>query len=140
MQRAQVKDVMTPSVVSYGQDDSLARVVEGLFEHAFGAVLICDAVKAPVGVISKTDLIIAYHHGHTPDDTAATIMSSPVRACHQENLLADALRQMLVRDIQRLFVHGDQESKMAGVLSLSDAAQYRSGTCRACMPSRLMSA
>jgi CBS domain-containing protein len=130
---------MTPSVVSYGRNDSLASVVEGLFEHAFGAVLICDSGKTPVGVISKTDLIIAYHHGRTPDETAASIMSSPVRSCLQEDLLADALRQMLIRDIQRLFVRGDRESEMAGVLSLSDAAQYRSGTCRACMPSRLMS-
>jgi hypothetical protein len=42
------------------------------------------------------------------------------------------------KDIQRLFVRGAEKLEMTGVLSLSDAAQYRSGTCRACLPSRLM--
>lgn len=137
-QRARVKDIMTPAVIAYDQDDSLAQVVEGLFEHAFAAVLIRGADKIPVGVISKTDLILAYHHGHTPDEAAKSIMNSPVQSCHQDDLLADALRQMLIKDIQRLFVRSDDESEMTGVVSLSDAAQYRSGTCRACMPSRLM--
>ena len=137
-QRALVKDVMTPSVVAYDGADPLSKVVEGIFEHAFGAVLIRDAAGRAAGVISKTDIIIAYHHGLTPDEKAGAVMSRPVQSCHEAALLADALRQMLLRDIQRLFVHGDDEGRMEGVLSLSDAAQYRSGTCRACMPSRLM--
>jgi CBS domain-containing protein len=138
-QRALVKDVMTASVVAYDQGDRLAQIVEGLFEHAFQAVLIRDAGHKPIGVISKTDLIIAYLHGQTPNDPAASIMSGPVQTCHRDDLLADALRQMLIKDIQRLFVRSDVEFDIIGVLSLSDAAQHRSGTCRACMPSRLMS-
>jgi CBS domain-containing protein len=137
-QRALVKDVMTPSVVAYTAETPLSGIVEGLFEHAFAAVLIRDDGGKAAGVISKTDIIIAYHHGLTPDEKARAIMSRPVQSCHEESLLADALRQMLLRDIQRLFVHAGNEGRMTGVLSLSDAAQYRSGTCRACMPSRLM--
>jgi CBS domain containing-hemolysin-like protein len=65
-------------------------------------------------------------------------MSAPVDSCDQEDWLVDALRQMLARDVQRLFVHDGNPDNIIGVLSLSDAARFRSGTCRACMPSRVM--
>jgi hypothetical protein len=45
---------------------------------------------------------------------------------------------MLLRDVQRIFVHGSDPAKIVGVLSLSDAARFRSGSCRACTSSRLM--
>ncbi|MCU0604037.1 MAG: CBS domain-containing protein, partial [Desulfobacterales bacterium] len=54
--RLQVREVMSPAVVSFTQDASLAQVIEGLTAHRFGAVLVCDGQGAARGVISKTDL------------------------------------------------------------------------------------
>jgi predicted transcriptional regulator len=92
------------------------------------------------GVISKTDLIIAYLHGVSPQTRAREIMSRPVHCISKETLLSAAIQQMLVRDVQRLFV---QESvshpgPIIGVLALSDAARFRSGSCRACSAGRLL--
>lgn len=56
-----VKEVMTSSVVSFPEGAALALVIEGLTSHRFGAVLICSNRGEPRGVISKTDLIRAYH-------------------------------------------------------------------------------
>jgi len=136
--RARVKEAMTRSVASFGENDMLSDVIEALSAKGFGAVLITETPERPVGVISKTDLIIAYNHGLSPETAARSVMSSPVDSCDQEDWLVDALRQMLARDVQRLFVHDGNPDNIIGVLSLSDAARFRSGTCRACMPSRVM--
>ena len=113
-------------------------MIEGLSAHAFGAVLIVGEGGKPLGVISKTDLMIAFHHNISPEKTAASIMSTPAATCSRGEFLINALKLMLVKDIQRLFVHDEIEENIIGVLSLSDAAQFRSGTCRACLPSRFI--
>lgn len=136
--RLRVKEVMTPSVVSFPEHARLAQVVEGLMAHRFGAVLICSGLDGAAGVVSKTDLIRAYHHGVSLEAAADGIMSSPVVTWDSSAFLWEALRYMFLRDVQRLFVHGEDPLRIIGVLSLSDAARVRSGTCRACMPSRFI--
>ena len=135
-----VNDVMTSAVVSFPENASLAQVIEGLTLHRFGAVLISDAQGAAKGVISKTDLIRAYHHGASLDAEARTVMSAPVVSYHQQAYLQEALRYMFLKDVQRLFVHTGTPTIIVGVLSLSDAARIRSGSCQACIPSRFITA
>ena len=136
--RLKVKDVMTASVTAYHENDALVTVIEGLTEHRCGAVLITNAQNKAVGVVSKSDLIVAYKHGVAVDVEADIVMSTPVKSCHGEAELSDAIQQMLLRDVQRIFVHGSDPAEIVGVLSLSDAARFRSGSCRACTASRLM--
>ncbi len=138
--RLRVKDVMTTEVWSCGDGDSLITVIESLTSRQMGAVLIKNPAASYVGVISKTDLIIAYHRGVAPKSAAGEIMSSPVHAVPAEALLSTALQQMLIRDVQRLFVHdgASEPGHITGVLALSDAARFRSGSCRACTAGRLL--
>jgi len=133
-----VKDVMTLSVTAYHENDALTDVIEGLTEHRCGAVLITDAGNQAVGVVSKSDLIVAYKHGVAVDVSARAVMSTPVKSCAGQAQLSDAIQQMLLRDVQRIFVHGSDPARIVGVLSLSDAARFRSGSCRACTSSRLI--
>jgi CBS domain-containing protein len=137
-QQFRVKDVMTASVTVYLEKDSLETVIEGLTTHRCGAVLITNAEKQAVGVVSKSDLIVAYKHGVSVDAKAQSVMSTPVKSCHSDAKLSDAIQQMLLRDVQRIFVHGSDPAIIVGVLSLSDAARFRSGSCRACTSSRIM--
>jgi CBS domain-containing protein len=83
-------------------------------------------------------LIVAYRHGVAVDVSAGSVMSTPVKSCHGDSELSDAIQQMLIRDVQRIFVHGSDPAEIVGVLSLSDAARFRSGSCRACTSSRIM--
>jgi CBS domain-containing protein len=136
--RLKVKEVMTAAVTAYREEDELTQVIEGLTTHRFGAVLIRNEQDKAVGVVSKSDLIVAYKHGVTVNARAAEVMSKPVVSCEAEADLADAIQQMLLRDVQRLFVHSDDFGQVVGILSLSDAARFRSGSCRACTPSRFM--
>ena len=136
--RLKVKEVMTREVISYTQNEDLAFVIEGLTAHRFGAVLIRDSQGIAVGVVSKSDLVVAYKHGVTVDAKASTVMGTPVHACGSDADLSEAIQMMLFKDVQRIFVHADHPDDIIGILSLSDAARFRSGTCRACAPSRLM--
>ncbi len=132
-----VRDVMTTEVKSFQENNTLFDIMEGLSAYRFGAVLITDSDLSPSGVVSKTDLILAYKHGIPSDTTAGSIMSSPVQSCDAEDLLEVAIRKMIFSEVHRLFVHRDTPEKIVGVFSLSDAARLKSGSCRACMSSRI---
>ena len=138
--RLRVKDVMTRDVVTSQVNEPLFAVIETLSTHNMGAVLVLDAAQTPAGVISKTDLIVAYHHGVQPEAQAREIMNTPIHRISVDALLAEAIQQMLVQDVQRLFVHDNisDPTHISGVLALSDSARFRSGSCRACIAGRLL--
>lgn len=140
MPRLKVKEVMTAEVTAFLESDDLAHIIEGLTTRRLGAVLIRSASGSAVGVVSKSDLIVAYKHGMAVEAAASEIMSQPVVSCGEEADLALAIQRMLVRDVQRLFVHSVEPARITGILSLSDAARFRSGSCRACTSSRLIQA
>jgi CBS domain-containing protein len=135
--QVRLQEVMTPGVFALGADDSLLQVMEGLAAHKFGALLITGADGAPAGVISKTDLIVAYKHQIPPEAPAKTVMTPGVQACAADDILVNALRRMIFADISRLFVYRESPRHLVGVFSLSDATRFRSGTCRACVSSRI---
>ncbi len=89
-------------------------------------------------MISKSDRVLAYIHGLGIDHLAAMVMRSPVLSCDRNELLATVLQQMLLKDVQRFFVHQGEPACIVGVLSLSDSVRFRSGSCRACISSRLI--
>ena len=133
-----VKDVMTAEIVLCKRNDSIKQVVEVISTQRLGAILIVDGQIYPEGVISKTDIVIAYVHGVSIDEPAENIMNTPVTSCSWEELLSQAIKQMLLNNIQRIFVYMDDTRHIKGVLSLSDAARFRSGTCKACVASRII--
>ena len=133
-----VSDVMTSAVITCMVTDDLYLVVESLTAHRMSAVLVIDQGGRPAGVISKTNLVVAWHRGFSPDAKAVAVMSKPVISCDRKDTINQALARMLVGDMGRIFVHDGGPDKIVGVLSLSDAANYRSGTCRACISSRMV--
>jgi len=132
-----VKEIMSNEVKAVFKDDSLLQVMEELTVYRFGAVLVKDREGTPCGVISKTDLVLAYKHGVESKVLAETIMSSPVQSCNADELLEDAIRKMIFSDLHRLFVYQLKPDELVGVFSLSDAARIRSGSCHACISSRI---
>jgi CBS domain-containing protein len=113
--------------------------MEGLAAYRFGAVLLKNPDGSPAGVVSKTDLILAYKHGLPGSTRAREIMTCPVRACDGSAPVVEALKTMIYADVHRLFVYQETPENLVGVLSLSDVARFRSGTCRACLVSRIIS-
>lgn len=132
-----VGDVMTNGVLAHRDSDSLAQVMESLSANRLGALLVSGTGGAARGVISKTDLIGAYLHGIAIEAPAAAIMTCPVQACDRNEPVLAALKRMIFADIHRLFVSAKETDVIEGVFSLTDAARIRSGTCKACMISRI---
>ena len=132
-----VREVMTPSVAVFPETASLFDVMGGLAEFKFGAVPLADSSGQPTGVVSKSDLVMAYLHGLDPETEAKLVMSSPVVVCDQEELLLTVIKRLIFADLHRIFVYKDRPQDLVGVLSLSDAARFRSGSCRACLVSRI---
>jgi CBS domain-containing protein len=136
--RLRVKDIMTGPVVWYYDQDEISKIMEGLSERRCGAVLIKDRRDLPISVVSKTDLVLAYNRG-TPIRTHAReiLASNRVISCEDSTFLEDAIRKMILSDLQRLFVWAEITENIVGVISLSDAARIRSGSCHACISSRI---
>ena len=137
IERARICDCMTRDIKNVGSDKSLQQVLEVLSLHHIGALLVTDGSSRGVGVISKTDLILAYNHGVPLDTPAAEVMSAPIRSCGENDLLEEAIRTMIFSDVHRLFVKDSASGQFIGVFSLTDAAMNRSGSCQACVASRI---
>lgn len=137
VRRLTVKDIMTKEVQAIFKDEPLLTVMEALSAYRFGALLIQDRTKAPCGVISKTDLTLAYKHGVASETPSESIMSAPVKSCSQEDMLEETIQEMIYTDVHRFFVYRANQSDIVGVISLSDAARARSGSCHACVSSRI---
>lgn len=137
IRRFTVREVMTGEVASHKNDDTLYELIEGLSAYRFGAVLITDERGRGMGVVSKTDLILAYRHGIPQETMARGVMAPRVHSCSKSAYLAEAIQRMILSDVHRLFVHEGEPGRIVGVLSFTDAARIRSGSCRACSPSRI---
>ncbi|OQY50902.1 MAG: hypothetical protein B6230_05660 [Desulfobacteraceae bacterium 4572_89] len=134
--RLRAKEVMTTQVMVCKKTDTLYQVMDILSIRKLKAIPIVDEAGLPLGIISKTDLVLAFVHGISPDSPAEDIMNSPVASCGPDVLLSHVILKMFVTDIQHLFVLDSYLERIQGVVSLSDAARFRSGTCRACNASR----
>ncbi|MEJ5366386.1 MAG: CBS domain-containing protein [Desulfosoma sp.] len=135
--RYRVSEVMTPGVQAVNEEASLYSVMETLSAYRFGALLVTDGAGAPRGVVSKTDLALAYRRGTAPDVPVRQVMTPAVCGCPAQAPLEHAIRQMIFSDVHRLFVHDQDPERIVGTLSLSDAARVRSGSCHACVSSRI---
>ncbi|WDP90969.1 MAG: CBS domain-containing protein [Desulfobacter sp.] len=136
--RLNVASVMTTGIDVCREDDSLYAVMDLLSQGNIKAVPVVDRADAALGLISKTDLVLAYARGVSPDRPAREMMNAPLISCGPEEQLARAILKMFFADIGHLFVAAGESGKIVGVLSLSDAARFRSGTCRACSAGRLV--
>lgn len=137
IKRMKVKDVVTLQLQTVSHSETLFKVIEELSLYRMGAILVTDDNNHPVGVISKTDLILAYKHGVDQESPASAIMTAPVQTCNNNDLLEEAVRKMIFSDIHRLFVRSIDNGEIGGVFSLADAARSRSGSCHACISSRI---
>ncbi len=137
IERSHIGDCMTRGVKNVAADEPLHQVLEKLAMHHMGAILVTDQSGRSLGVISKTDLILAYNHGVSLDTPARDVMSTPVRSCKEDDMLEEAIRKMIFSDVHRLFVKGSNSEDIVGVFSLTDAARNRSGSCQACISSRI---
>lgn len=133
-----VEDVMTRTLIACNANQTITEIIEILLERKKSAILVMDKSDSSSGIISKTDILFAFIRGTRPDTPAKAIMNSPVITCGFSIQLSEAIQQMLLYDIHRIFVADEKNRQIIGVLSLSDATRFRSGTCKACGAGRIL--
>lgn len=135
--RYTVRDVMTKSIESVQENTSIQEVIEHLSSFKLGALMVEAKDGSPLGVISKSDIALAYKRKLPLHDTAAKIYNKPIISCSEVTTLEEAIRKMIFSEVSRLFIYSESPNEMSGVLSLSDTARIRSGSCQACSSSRI---
>ncbi len=132
-----VCELMNPAFDVHGENDSLMQIMESTSAHRARTALIKGRNALPVGVVSTTDLVIAYMHGIPSSVAAKTIMSAPVLSSDYDEPVLIAVKKMIFCDLDALYVHKDRPTNIVGLVTLADVARVRSGSCRACIISRI---
>jgi len=69
------KDLMSLNPTSIRRDATIREALELLTDHGFGAAPVIDEAGRPVGVVSRTDILIhereSVRHAILPDDAAS---------------------------------------------------------------------
>jgi predicted transcriptional regulator len=129
MSRRLVRDVMHRGVITCWADERLIDVTRRLREYAISAIFVLDESGRAEGVISQTDLALAYVQGGWEHRTAEEIMTPDVVIIGGDLPLDVAIQIMLDKRIHRLLIvqGGRTPNRPVGVLALSDVLREMAG-------------
>jgi CBS domain-containing protein len=137
VREADVASVMTTQVMTARPETPFKDVVAMMAERGIGAVPVVDRLGRPVGVVSEADALAKqeFHGGHDAlphgdragrdrwyralAQTAAELMTSPVRTVRADEPVSAAARLLAKEKVRRLFVL-DDAGRLAGVVSRRD--------------------
>jgi CBS domain-containing protein len=116
-------EIMTPGPVSLAATDTVAEATKFLTERGFGAAVVIDDAGHPLGVVTKTDVLVhARQHkpGLEPDDTPVTEFMTPaVFSVRPDTPARSVVEQLLALNVHHLFV-SDPAGVIVGVISPVD--------------------
>jgi CBS domain-containing protein len=121
------QEIMHRRVCSVRESDDLALAARTMRDENIGFMPVLDSDDVLVGVITDRDIVVRSFVG-TSDPRqmlVGSVMSRDVIACRPTDTVEIAERKMRNRRITRLVIT-DPQGAPAGVLSLSDIAQYDS--------------
>lgn len=146
----QAKDLMSPNPVSIHRDAGVREAIALLTERGFGAAPVIDEAGRPIGVVSRTDILIHESElarpigmqDHTEWDllpgpswpqessfagldptTVAEIMTPAVFTVPQETPAREVVKRMRELKVHHLFVV-DADSALVGVISPLDVLRH----------------
>lgn len=141
--RATVADVMSEDVYAVKAETALSTVAHVLAEQRISGLPVIDDDGRPIGMISKTDLLdpdrprtgrvgrtvfyrVAegtieelYDDGRVSDGIVAHLMSPFVLSVNPDTPLYDAIHLMVLEDVHRLVVCGD-DRRLIGLVTAMD--------------------
>lgn len=118
---AKVEEVMTAQVIAVRPKDNLVRATARVLDEKISAVPVLDEDGRPLGIITKSDLLLSAVRGEVK--TAREAMSSPASTIPQSAPLSLAAAQMAKLGFHRLVVV-DGEGVAVGILSSMDVLRW----------------
>jgi len=118
-----VAEIMTRDVQAIAPQDSLRRAAQLMDDLNVGALPVCVGSKL-VGIVTDRDITVRGTSAGMVPETAHVdqVMSTDVRACHENESVDDVLRQMADTQIRRIPVLASGDGRLVGMLSLGDIA------------------
>lgn len=117
------EELMTAGPVSLGATATVAEATAFLTERAFGAAVVIDDAGHPLGVVTKTDVLVHARQrrpGLEPDDTPVTEFMTPaVFSVRPDTPTRSVVEQLLALNVHHLFV-ADAAGVIIGVISPVD--------------------
>ena len=117
---------MTPGPFSLRATATISEATTFLTSRGFGAAVVIDEAGHPLGVVTKTDLLVYQREKsdrpHGPGHHAATvrdIMTPATFTVRENTLIGSVVEQMLELNVHHLFVT-DAASVVVGVISPID--------------------
>jgi len=123
-----VRSLMTTHVQTCGEEDSLARAAQLMWEADCGSVPVLENSQI-VGLITDRDVCMAsYTQGRPPAEMrVGNVMSRRVYTCSVDDSVGSALSLMAQQLVRRLPVTG-QDGRLEGMLALADVARWAKAT------------
>lgn len=132
-QRALVTDAMTRTVISVRADLSVGALAALFVEHHISGAPVINETGAPIGVVSKTDLVRNCHeHGNLAADNlpprianmrVADIMMPLTFSLPEDAPISRAAALMAFEGVHRLFVVSPT-GEVTGILSALDVLRW----------------
>jgi CBS domain-containing protein len=115
-----VKDVMSTTVVTVRETDSVELAGQLMNKHDIGSVVVVDLNGKPVGIITERDAVgrVVAKNLQPRKVQAKTIMSAPIITTSPEMDINDAARRMSKLGIRRLVVM--DRGKLIGIVTSKD--------------------
>lgn len=113
----------TKKVLTCPAEESIRNAAVAMTEHGFGSIVIADAARAPVGILTDRDLRSKVVTGrHSAEEPVSAIMSRPVKTVKAGITLAEAMIEMVRQKVHHLCVTADgtDRSEVTGLISDHD--------------------
>jgi CBS domain-containing protein len=114
---------MSPGPVSIESTATVADAAAFLTHRGFGAAVVIDEAGHPIGVVTKTDLLIHARgtgKGLEEDSTPIRgVMTPAVFSCRADTSVGSVIAQILALNVHHLFVT-DSSGVVTGVISPID--------------------
>ncbi len=117
----QLRDIMTPGVVTAGLDAAVLDVAQLMRDRGVGSVVICDPDGVPAAIITDRDLAVRALADERPTgEPIREHATRPLISGEPDMVLEEAAALMVQHRVRRLpVIEGDQ---LVGIVTLDDIA------------------
>lgn len=119
------------SVVTVQPHRSLAEAAQQLVDRHIGALVVADAERAVIGIISERDIVraVVSQGGSALDNPVSRHMTTKVVTCTPEADLDEVMETMTEGRFRHVPVVED--GRLVGIISIGDAVKQRIATVEA---------
>src|SRR5205814_2226499 len=117
----QLRDIMTPGVVTADLDAEVLEVAQLMRDHNVGSVVLCDPRGDPAAMVTDRDLAVrALANDHPSSGSVRPHASRPLVTGEPDMDLEEAAARMVQHRVRRLPVLDN--GGLAGIVTLDDIA------------------